>query len=187
MRPVKSLVLAFLILPALAFAQPATKPVAAPAKPKVVKVETAAEKVLRVRYGLKAPVAKVVVSPATQMAHVVVAPASRPVVAPVVAPASAPAVVAAPVVAKVSVAPASQPTTIAGWKKFLADNWLWILFVVVIPAVLNGLKNKTVREGIIGFFAAILDRVSVTTNKDSPGTFKVLFTASKPPVDKPKA
>ena len=98
--------------------------------------------------------------------------ASQPVVLDT---ASTPA--SAPAVSSTKVTPAAQPS----WKVWLADNWLWILLVVVIPSIINGLKKKGVRKGVIGFLESLLDRTSVATNKNTLGTFKPPLTRSGPP------
>jgi hypothetical protein len=80
--------------------------------------------------------------------------------------------------------PASQPATVVAvspWRDWLKANWGWLLFAVIIPSLINGMKAKSVREGVIGFFESVLDRASVTTNKDSPGTFKSPGVRSKTP------
>lgn len=151
-----------LLLPTLALAQPTKAPTGTPAK--VV---------------AKAPAKAPVKAPAkvAAPAKVVLAPASVPASAPAVALPATPQKVAVPPASQA----ASQPAAPAAWKVWLQANWLWLLVAVVIPSILNGLRKKGVRAGLIGFFEMLLDRLSVLTNKNSPNTIKMLGTRSQKP------
>jgi hypothetical protein len=122
------------------------------------------------------PATKAVVTPTkAKVVEVAKAPAAS---LPSSQPASAPVVAQVKVqVASTKVTPAAQPS----WKVWIADNWLWILLVVIIPSIINGLKKKGVRKGVIGFLESLLDRASAATNKNTLGTFKPPLTRSGPP------
>jgi hypothetical protein len=78
---------------------------------------------------------------------------------------------------------ASQPVASSFWSvvvTWLAANWQYIVFAMLIPSIIVGCKSGSVKDG----FMAFLDKLSVTTAKDSPGTFKLPFSASKPPEKK---
>lgn len=69
------------------------------------------------------------------------------------------------------------------------EHWLrdhtsliMLLTTIVIPAIVNGLReSREGRSGIGGFLDSLIDRLSVTTKKDAPGTFKLPGMKSQPP------
>lgn len=78
--------------------------------------------------------------------------------------------------------PASAPAT-AAWILWLKANWAWLLLVVIIPSVITGLSKfpSPTMNKVIAVLQMIIDIFSITTHKNSPNTFKMLFTRSKPP------
>lgn len=152
----------------LAASQPATQPA------KALKATKAAP--------AKAVSANAALAHAALLAPAKVAPASAPAKA-VVVPASAPA---ASQPAVVAVVPASQPAPVASWRTWLRDNWRYLLFVVILPSIITALKRKGVRDGVIGFLEAIIERASVTQPHNSFGTLKWPGQAAGPPVEPPK-
>jgi hypothetical protein len=78
--------------------------------------------------------------------------------------------------------PASAPAT-AAWILWLKAHWAWLLLAVVLPCVITGLSKfpSPTTNKIIAILQMIIDIFSFTTHKDSPNTFKMIFTRSKPP------
>jgi hypothetical protein len=82
--------------------------------------------------------------------------------------------------------PASQPAPVATWRGWIRDNWRYLLFVIVLPSIITALKRKGVRDGLVGFFEAVLERTSVTQPHNSFGTLKWPGQAAGPAVEPPK-
>lgn len=168
------------VAPAPAKAAPAPAPAPAAKAPVKAPVPAAKAPAKPVVVLAKAPAP----APASQLQKAPVAsqPASQAAKAPPPAPVKAQAVLVPP-----ATQPSSQPAPVASWRAWLKANWYWLLVGVLIPALLNGLKQKSTRKGFIGFLEALLDRLSVATNHNSPGTWKAPLTSSEPPVEKPAA
>jgi hypothetical protein len=84
--------------------------------------------------------------------------------------------------------PASTPVDVGlwGWLKiWLIANWYYLLTVVLLPSLIVGLRQKSMREGFIGFLEAVLERWSLTQPKNSAGTFKLFGVKANPPVKPP--
>jgi len=131
----------------------------------------------------KAPAKAVATAKATGKA-VAKAPGKAPAKAVVTLakpPASQPASAPAPVVARV-VPPAPPAVVKPAWKSLLDNNWVRFLVGLALLSLINGLKKKSVREGLIGCLESLLDYVSLTTNRNTVGTFKMLLTRSGQPV-----
>jgi hypothetical protein len=85
--------------------------------------------------------------------------------------------------------PASQPGTpaatvaTAAWIIWLKANWYWLLVGVLIPSILTGLSKfpGPTTNKVIAILQMIVDILGITTHKNSPNTFKLPFTRSKPP------
>lgn len=69
---------------------------------------------------------------------------------------------------------------------FLTANYKWILALVslILFNLGNGLKDYPTLASRLLWVHALLDRLSIVTNANSPRTFKMLGTRSKPPVGK---
>lgn len=78
--------------------------------------------------------------------------------------------------------PASAPATPA-WILWLKANWPWLLLSVIIPSIITGLSKfpTPTTKKIVAVLQMIIDIFSITTHKNSPNTFKLPFTRSKPP------
>lgn len=72
-------------------------------------------------------------------------------------------------------------TTFTAWAKAWSPILIGAL-VLASPTLIVGITRYR-KEGVSGFLLAVLDRFSFGTHSDSPGTFKLPGTSSKPPED----
>lgn len=79
--------------------------------------------------------------------------------------------------------PSSQPT-VAWWVPLLAWlklNWVKIVLGLLIPSLITALTPYPKAKGLVAFLQALLDRLSIFTHYDSPGTLNWPGVRSKPP------
>lgn len=66
---------------------------------------------------------------------------------------------------------------------YLVSNWKWMAPVLgyILLNIANGLTSH---PDLANWLHRTVDFITLTTHSDSPGTFKMLFTKSKPPLTK---
>lgn len=66
---------------------------------------------------------------------------------------------------------------------YFKENWIWLAptIVVVLSSIITGLTNFPKVKGVLQVLLNIVERLSVTTHSDAPGTFKMLLMKGKRP------